>query len=74
MANYQRNGEVIAMFQPGKETNIPTSSGAPMGIKPPDFMGKQVFSVDGVTITIGLIILVIAGIWLWTLMSSGRKR
>ena len=39
----------------------------------PDWTGKQVFSVDGVTITIGVLILIVASIWLWT-MTLGKKR
>jgi hypothetical protein len=53
------------MFQPGKETNIPTSSGAPMGMKAPDWTGTEVFKVDGFTMTIGLLILIVAAIWVW---------
>jgi len=65
MATHYRNGEVSAMFQPGKETNIPTSSGAPMGMKMPDWTGTKLVQVDGITVTIGLVILAIALIWIW---------
>jgi len=60
------------MFQPGKETNIPTSS-SKGGIPMPDWTGKQVFSVDGVTITIGALILIVAAIWLWTMLAGKRR-
>lgn len=53
------------MFQPGKETNIPTSSGAPMGMSPPDWTGKQLVSVDGKTLTLGMLILFLAVVWVW---------
>jgi hypothetical protein len=73
MATYQRNGEVSAtMFQPGKETNIPTSSGAPMGFKAPDWTGNKLFQVDGVTVTIGLLILIVAVFWLFMMFSKKR--
>jgi hypothetical protein len=53
------------VFQPGKETNIPTSSGAPMGFKAPDWTGKQLISVDGYSMTIGLLILIVAAVFVW---------
>jgi hypothetical protein len=52
------------MFQPGKETNIPTSSSAG-GIPMPSWAGYQLASVNGFTLTLGLLILVVAGIWIW---------
>ena len=53
------------MFQPGKETNIPTSSGAPMGMQQPSWAGYQLFAVNGFTMTLGLLILVVAGVVIW---------
>jgi hypothetical protein len=53
------------MFQPGKETNIPTSSGAPMGMNPPDWSGKSLVSFDGKSLTLGMLILVLAVVWVW---------
>jgi len=72
MAPYNLNGEVSVMFQPGKETNIPTSSGAPMGMKMPDWTGNKLFQLDGITVTLGLVILIIAGIWLFMMFSKKR--
>jgi hypothetical protein len=53
------------MFQPGKETNMPTSSGAPMGFVPPDWSGKQLVSVDGKSLTLGMLILIVAAVFIW---------
>jgi hypothetical protein len=53
------------MFQPGKETNIPSSSGAPMGFIPPDWTGKQLVSVDGKSLTLGMLILILGAVWVW---------
>lgn len=71
VATHYRDGEVI-MFQPGKETNLPTSSGAPMGMKMPDWTGAQLLKVDGFTMTLGLLILIVAVIWLWSMFAKKR--
>jgi hypothetical protein len=52
------------MFQPGKETNIPTSSSAG-GIPMPSWSGYKLASVDGFTMTLGLLVLLVAAIWVW---------
>jgi hypothetical protein len=52
------------MFQPGKETNLPTSSSLG-GIPVPDWSGKQLVSVDGMSLTLGMLVLVLALVWLW---------
>lgn len=52
------------MFQPGKETNIPTSS-SNGGIQQPSWAGYQIASVNGMTVTLGLVILIVAAVFLW---------
>ena len=42
-----------------------------MGMKMPDWTGTQLFKVDGFTMTIGLLILIVAAIWLWSMF--GKK-
>lgn len=56
------------MFQPGRETNIPTSSGTLGG----GTLQTKLFSVDGFTMTLGLLILVVAAIWLWSMFAKKR--
>lgn len=57
------------MFQPGRETNLPTSSGNQMG---GGTLQTKLFSVDGFTMTLGLLILIVAAIWLWSMFAKKR--
>lgn len=52
------------MFQPGKETNLPTSS-SNGGIPTPGWAGYQLATVNGFSVTLGLLILAVAAIWIW---------
>lgn len=42
------------------------------GIPMPSWTGNKLFSVDGFTMTIGLLILIVAAFWLWTTLAKKR--
>jgi len=58
------------MIQPGKETNIPSSSA--VGLQ--GMFGKSIYKVDGFSITIGIVVLVLVAFLLYTMMVPKRKR
>ena len=58
------------MIQPGKQTNLPTSSA--VGLQ--GLMGQSIYKVDGFSITIGIIVLILAGFLVWQMMVPKRKR
>jgi hypothetical protein len=36
-----------------------------MGFRAPDWTGKQLVSVDGISLTLGCLILILAVVWIW---------
>jgi hypothetical protein len=60
------------MIQPGRETNLPNSSGT-VGLQ--GWMGKSIYKVDGFSITIGVIIAMLGLFLLWQMFGTkGRRR
>jgi hypothetical protein len=56
------------VISPGRDENYPTSSGS-MGSMMGGFMGKS-FSIDGMTFSVGLLVLVIAALVLWGVLKK----
>lgn len=58
------------MIQPGKQSN-PTSSGT-VGLQ--GVLGQGIYKVDGFTITIGIVVLLVAAFLLFQMMAPKRRR
>jgi hypothetical protein len=56
------------MFSPGRDDNYPTSSGD-YGTGMGGLLGKS-FSIDGMTISVGLLVLVIVALILWGILKK----
>ena len=41
-----------------------------MGMKMPDWTGTQLFKVDGFALTVGLLILIVAAFWLFSVVKK----
>jgi hypothetical protein len=59
------------MIQPGRETNLPNSSGT-VGLQ--GMLGQSIYKVDGFSITIGIVVLLLAGFLVWQMMVPKRRR
>lgn len=59
------------MIQPGKETNLPNSSGT-VGLQ--GMLGQSIYKVDGFSITIGIVILVVVAFLAWQMMVPKKRR
>jgi len=59
------------MIQPGKETNLPNSSGT-VGLQ--GMLGKSIYKVDGFSITLGIVVLMLVAFLFYTMMVPKRRR
>lgn len=60
---------VYPMISPGRDDNYPTSSGW-MGNAGMGGIFSKSFQIDGMTISVGLLILIIAGLMLWGVLKK----
>ena len=56
------------MISPGRDDNYPTSSGD-FGAAKMGFLGKS-FSIDGMSISVGLLVLVIVALIMWGILKK----
>jgi hypothetical protein len=59
------------MIQPGRETNLPNSSGT-VGLQ--GMLGQSIYKVDGFTITIGIVVALLAVFLVWQMMVPKKRR
>lgn len=57
------------MFSPGRDDNYPTSSGD-LGAGSMGGLFSQSFKIDGLTISVGLLVLVIAALVMWGVLKK----
>lgn len=66
------------MIQPGKETNLPNNSGT-VGLQGAfgganGFLGTSVASLDGFTVTMGIVVLIVAAFLAYQVLMPKKRR